>query len=400
MRALPRFLRGSPAASLLGLFLIVSGFSIVQSLVSFGAPTCGSKTELFTSFPVALDDIIDLAPLGQLTPPGHVLPAPHNYIYVIDYQNPTDKEALVYAPGDMTLKHIGLRHYNTIGQYTDYTDYTLLFTVCSEFDLYFHHVRSLSPPSFTNAAAQITATCNFSTTRNEDYCSGNVNIRIRAGDIIGTTGDLKGGVYGLDIGARDYRLSEGRTRFANPDRYCSPLERNAFSRCYTVCPFDYYPTEIRQQLQFTGKSGQIVRTEPPVCGGVHYDGANTARGNWFLIGVQESIYSPEASFLFVGPDNVRPSISVFSVGTAVPSLPPGAYEFQPATSGPANLDFGSVTADGQIHCYEAGSQMFGNTKVIVLQLLDSTTLRIEGSQAASCGSGPWAFTQNFTDFER
>jgi len=348
----------SPFSSLIGLLLLVAGFSLVQNITaSVSVPGCGPNGPSFSKLTVELGDIVDLAPLGQMTPPDHVLPAPHSYIYVIDYKNPTDKEAMVYAPGDFVLKQIGLRHYNVLSQYIDYTDYTLVFSVCSEIDLYYHHVRSLRYQPFLEAAQQISKTCNFSTERNEDFCSGRVNILVSAGEVIGTTGDLKGGVYGLDIGVRDYRLSSGRSSFANPDRYCSPYEKNTYSRCYTVCPFDYYDEETRNQLRFSRESGSILRTEPPVCGSVYYDIAGTAQGNWYLRGSAQSNGSPEANYLFLGPDNVSPSTLLFSVGLSVQTLSPGRYEFQAANSGLVNRQFSDVTADGGSILFRGGSNV-------------------------------------------
>lgn len=390
----------SPLSSLVGLMLVVSGFSMFQNVVSFGVPACGSSDVLFSILPVELGDVVDLAPLGQLTPPDHVLPAPHNYVYVIDYQSPVDMEALVYAPGDMVLRHIGLRHYNVLGQYTNYTDYTLLFSVCSDFDLYFHHIRSLRYPPFVEAAQQVFQTCKFSNERNEEYCSGNVNIRVRAGEIVGTTGDLKGGVYGLDVGARDYRLSVGRSIFVNPDRYCRAYERNPYSRCYTVCAFDYFGEDIREQLRYSHMSRNVVRTEPPVCGDIYLDIGDTARGNWFRRGSTQSVYSPESNYLFLGPDNVSPSTMLFSVGLSVQTLSPGRYEFQPTTSSLVNKEFSNVRADGQVYCYQTRGQMFNDSAVIIIQLIDSTTLRVERAQSTDCGNGPWTFGLGYTDFER
>ncbi|HLQ21229.1 MAG TPA: hypothetical protein VK127_02860, partial [Nitrososphaerales archaeon] len=146
---------------------------------------------MFSVLPVSPNDTLLVTPLGQMTPPDHVFPAPHLYIYVLDPRSPVDKEALVYAPGDMVLTSVGLRHYNTLGSETNYIDYTLVFYVCNDFVLYFHHLRSLRYQPFVDAASQILKTCSFSTQRNEDFCSGDVFVKVRAGEVIGTTGDLK-----------------------------------------------------------------------------------------------------------------------------------------------------------------------------------------------------------------
>lgn len=356
-------------------------------------PSCGTSKMFFSFPPVTLDKIVDLAPLGQLSPPDHVFPAPHNYFYVIDYEHPQDVNAPVYAPGNMTLTQIGLRHYNTLGQKTDYIDYTLFFSVCDKFDFYYHHVTTLTYQPFIDVAQDILKKCNFSKDRNEDFCSGAVNIPVKAGEQIGTTGDLKAGVYGLDMGARDYRLSTGRNAFVNPDKICG-IGKNPYSHCYTVCAFDYFTDDIKRQLKFSTNIGTIVRTEEPVCGSVYYDVKDTAQGIWFGPNVATT-FSPESNNLFLGPDNVQPSVKVFSVGMSISSLPAGKYEFNPTNSGLVNRDFRNVTSDGKIYCYETSQQA-----VIILQLTTLTTLKIERQNISNCGVGPWSFTSSATDFTR
>jgi len=391
-------------AAVLAVLVIAAAGSAVYLSRGNSLPPCGSNQPLFSVLPVSSNDTVVLTPLGQMSPPDHVFPAPHQYIYVIDPTHPLDKEAPVYSPGDMVLTSIGLRHYNTLGSKTNYIDYTLVFYSCADFALYFHHVRSLRYQPFIDAAAKILPTCHFSTQINEDFCGGDVFISVKAGETIGTTGDLKAGAYGLDIGARDFRLPTGRSAFVDPSRLC-PANRSVYDRCYAVCAFDYFPPGVRSQLRFSSFDG-TTRTEPPSCGTIYLDVKGSAQGYWFGPGSPAPGASPEANNIYMGPDNVKPSLGIFSVGTTGGSLHPGKYSFIPATSGFINRNFSDITPDGEIYCYET-KYLSGPSHltpsavtVILLKLMDASTLQIEAENGGTCGSGPWTFGTNSVMYSR
>ena len=90
-------------AAVLAVLVIAAAGSAVYLSRGNSLPPCGSNQPLFSVLPVSSDDTVVLTPLGQMSPPDHVFPAPHQYIYVIDPTHPLDKEAPVYSPGDMVL---------------------------------------------------------------------------------------------------------------------------------------------------------------------------------------------------------------------------------------------------------------------------------------------------------
>ena len=364
-------------------------------------PSCGQNHTFFSVLPVSQNETKSLVPLGQVTPPDHVFPAPHNYIYIIDPQNPQNKHASVYSPGDLTLVQLGIRHYNVFGNVTNFTDYTLVFQPCSEFSMYFHHVTTLSYAPFVKAAQQIIQTCHFSTTINEDFCSGEVNIPIMAGDLIGTAGDLAAGAFGMDIGARDSRLQTGKSALIDPSKAC------LLGRCYTVCAFDYFTAEIRNRLRFTDPFGTVTRTQQPTCGTVYHDVAGSLQGYWYNSTNARSSISPEAEFLFLGPDSIEPSMQIVSIGVGASTISPGKYLFQPTNSGLVNLNLSVATRGGTVYCYETTMQpgasygaLNSPISVILIQLVDSNTARIEKINSNSCGNGPWQLDSSYTDFVR
>ncbi|MBI2085618.1 MAG: hypothetical protein HYT71_03850 [Candidatus Aenigmarchaeota archaeon] len=360
-------------------------------------PSCGSDNILFSVSPAPLDKVLTLTPVGAMSPPDHVLPAPHMYFYVIDWKNQKDSEVPVYASGNMVLKQIGLRHYNHIGQYYNYIDYTLVFSPCAEFDLYFHHLRTLTYQPFIDAANKILQTCSFSKDRNEDYCSGVVNIPVEAGQQIATAGDLKGGVYGFDLGARDYRLPTGKTALLNPDRFCKNGYTNPFDRCYAVCPFDYFTDEVKSQIKYSmdGQDGLITNLS---CGTLFTDVKDSLQGYWFKKGSSPMTIG-ESDGIYIGPDNTNPNVKVISVGNTLSDIQSGKYNFKPLPSGIFNRDPEYVTADGNIYCYEVnrGDNL---SYSIIMQLTNSASLRIEKLSSKNCGSGPWSFYSSYTDYER
>ncbi|HIG98651.1 TPA: hypothetical protein HA231_04480 [Candidatus Woesearchaeota archaeon] len=359
-----------------------------------GLAPCGNRKELFSMPPTDMEKVVTMTPVGMMSPPSHVFPAPHMYFFPLDFKSPEDVEIPIYASGNMTLTQIGLRHYNTLGQYENYIDYTLVFSPCTGFDLYFHHLRSLTYPPFIEAAGEILKKCSFGADNNEDYCSGEVSIPIEAGRQFATAGDLKAGVWGFDLGARDYRL-EGGTDFANPSRHCD-RQGNVFDRCYVVCPFDYFTADILGELKFSGSFGSAGGLG---CGGdLYFDVEGTAQGYWFKKGSAKTVFW-ESDNIYLGPDNLNPSVSAISTGTAVPGLESGLYEFEPQSVGMVNRDFKQVSNDGQVYCYETSSgQQQGNAAILV-EITSSATLRVGKHSSRSCGAGPWPFGA-YQDFER
>ncbi len=107
-----------------------------------------------------------------------------------------------------------------------------------------------------------------------------MSIAISAGTLIGTAGDLKARSYGLDIGARDFRIPNAGDHFANPNRFaCERSEANPYDRCYTVCVFDYFAPGITTGLQFSQNG--VVRATAPSCGTIYLDLKGAAQGYWF-----------------------------------------------------------------------------------------------------------------------
>ncbi len=364
--------------------------------------SCGDSNALFNVMPVSFDGIIALTPIGAMTPPDHVFPAPHLYMYTISPNSPEDISAKVYAPGNITLTQIGIRHYKKLNRAVNYTDYSLVFSRCRDVKLYFHHVSSLTYEPFIRAANEIKKACRFNGAKNEEFCSGQVNIPITEGTEIGTSGDLRAGVFGLDLGVRDYRIKNGKD-FANPERICGQ-EKNVYSRCYAVCPFDYFPESIKEKLIYSdpGFIGKIP-SENLSCGTIYADVKNTAQGYWFpkYPKNRQLFNSPEVYNLYIGPDSTKPSVNVFSIGLSVPNIEPGTYDFSPESAGTINRVPSQVLNDGKIYCYEIWDRrdFSQNKRVLILQMTGNSSLKIESVNDSECGNF-FNFSSNAVEFVR
>jgi len=164
---------------------------------------------------------------------------------------------------------------------------------------------------------------------------------------------------------------------------------------HTACPIDYYSAGPKAVLRAKLGSESVQRTTEPVCGRIDQDISGTAKGAWFKTG---SPSHPEDPHLALIDYNINPSYQILSVGTSMSGsgLVTGAYPFTPAGSGSVNPDFQNVTPASGVVCYDPNLA----NAIILLELTSSSTLRAEKQVADDCGSGPWTFGSNYTDFER
>ncbi|TSC96923.1 MAG: Uncharacterized protein CEN88_254 [Candidatus Berkelbacteria bacterium Licking1014_2] len=324
--------------------------------------------------------------MGNLNPPGHTFPTDHIYFYLANNIQPP-----LYSPGDLTITEIGVGGNLTQG----ISDYSITLQNCSEFEVYFLHVTSIS----TKLSDEFTSPFEWDNT----YTTGgntyrnygkSVNISVSGGEQIGTVGGNPG-QSSFDMGAYDTRVT---LNFANSGRW------TIYNTIHTVCPIDYYSETLKSTLtaMFGDYDGSPKRTVEPVCGTVEQDVANTAQGAWFLKGTDNS-WSGEDTHLALVHHNVNPNTPVFSVGNSLSAsnLPKGVYEFSAQGSGLINRDFDDVTSDNNIYCYQMDGQGWVEGSITILvQLSTSTILKIERGADSACGSGPWSFTGSVSEFER
>jgi hypothetical protein len=340
-----------------------------------GLAACGSAPFLTVPL-VSAANIFAVSPLGNLNPPPHTFPTDHIYLYM----NPP---SAIYAPGSVVLTNVVVQH-RTGGAQPPVDDYVLVFYPCADVQLGLAHVANLSVQLRTRVGT-LDGVCNPSyQTGGFTYqqCSKTVDISLAAGDGIGTS------AASLDVFARDRRVT---LSWVNPARLSDP--DGTFGDKHVACPIDYFVASVADPMRAKLGAPGAIRTVPPVCGEVMQDVPNTAAGRWFHPG---SPNNPEDPHLALAHDNVTPGTGAFSVGTSIPSLPPGVYKFTPAPTGRVNLDFRFVQTLGETECYEVTS----NRRVLI-QLVTVTRLRIEGFGTGTCGApASWAMTSAAVDFDR
>lgn len=354
-------------------------------------PSCSNST-LLTMPPVPLSNLYYIIPLGNLNPTkAHVFPTDHIYPNF----NPSNSNISIFAPGNVTITSIQRFRYSNL---PGVSEYTIDFSSCRNVSFYYNHVSSLSP-KLSNLTQNYDTCVNFTTGGTTfNRCDKNTPIKINAGDLIGWKSSTPlpgtGNSLGIDLGAYDFGLKP--LAYANSSRYQNKL--------YAVCPLNYFIPSVKSTLlPYLGKYSQ-KRTVQPLCGQVDQDIPGMAQGDWFSKGIKTTQWA-EDTFIALVHDNINPQIGAFSIGPSanLSGLGVGPYTFTPTNSGYVNRDFSNITADGNVYCYNSfisSNQQGIQNPIIILQMLNSNTLRIEGQMQSSCGLGPWTFTTNHLDFVR
>jgi len=386
-----RLLRQTALAVVLGAALTAcsDGTDPLAAAKDAGLAACAPGTGVFTVPPIDLTQITGWVPLGNLNPPGHTFPTDHQYLY-LPFSSPTSAPpaTTVVAPATMFITRARLTSYNS-GR----TDYSLEFSPCLEVHGELGHVTTISSALLPKLGAFDQGCTTYSpdpsTTVTACYTKP-IAVAVSAGDALGTAGGAPG-VLGLDFLLYDSRVTP--LKFANASRWRSTSD--GFDSFHVVAASDYFAEPAKSQVaaKVGSYDGKTRRTMAPTGGTIEVDVAGTARGAWFN---PSQPSSPESPHLALVPDNVDPTMMVLSFGTSQPGYPSGTRLVSPTASGLVNRDPASITADGQIYCFQ-----FSSGGVVLVQLLNSNTLRVEGRSSTTCGSPPFAFTPGTTfDYAR
>jgi len=348
-------------------------------------PPCGQEKEIFTQTPIKFDKLWYIRPLGFIgQAPEHIAPTDHIYLYPYGTQGGAPIETDIYSPGDMWITTIdeGTLEVSS-GEVAP--DYSLYFSPCSDIEGYFLHLSTISnklkselKPPFVYCEEQELG--RFKT----QSCRKNVNIKVSAGELLGTaTKDL----IGMDFTLSDYREKE--LDYANPDRW-RKYEK------HLVCPLDYFEGNLKAKLKSLLGERSDKRTIAPVCGEVDQDIKGTAQGTWFSSNPKNRVIRPEFSLIH---DNIDPTIGAIAIGI-LDNLEPAVYFFTPTNSGLVNRDFKDIK-DKQIYCFDKLLDQDNpdiNKKPspisILVQLINPTTLKVGENNNITCDNGPWTFNKS------
>jgi hypothetical protein len=326
-------------------------------------PECENK--FFTTFPVDMNEVKSITPLGNLGPPGHTFPTQHPHIHVGEHGS--NNSYPLYTPADVFITSVSWQENNT----RDPIDYVVYFALCKDVIGYYNHVKELS-----DEVSQIIekVECESFSTSSEGSCTKVLLDKIDERTVIGQVG-LKQGNF--DFGLIDLRE---KLDFINQERYPTRDQ-------YLNCAFDYYKDPMKQEFY------DLINRVDDSCGHVMQDIPNTLKGNWFHESAQkESVVDWNVYLAFV--DHYEdPSIQVVSIAGIFTE--PSLFKFIPKISGEINREFSKVTADGKIYCYE-GSNVIRNFEAvplgkILVQMINHETLQIEHQVGRCTGS------ENFTE---
>jgi len=364
---------------------------IEENRPDLNIPSCEDRKEFFTEPLIKFDKLWYIRPLGFIgAAPEHIYPTDHVYLYTYRTEEDNPIETAFYSPGDMWITKIDeIKMEKPI---PNTTDYTLYFSPCKEIEGFFIHLSTVSD----RLKSEIKPTyvrCNDEELGRfkMQSCTKNVNIKVAAGEQLGTVGKLSW-QRALDFTLSDYREKE--LDYANPSRW------QKWQR-HLVCPLDYFNADLKIQIKSLLGEREDRRTIDPICGEVNQDIKGTAQGTWFVKNPKSKFIRPELSLIH---DFQDPTIGAISIGF-LETLKPAVYYFTPTSSGLVNRDFKDIK-DENIYCYDnlldqKSMNLYKKPSPlsILVQLTTSTTLKIGENKEVKCGDGPWSFNK-FEELER
>jgi hypothetical protein len=263
------------------------------------APTATAL--VFSTSPVALEQLRFIIPLGNLNPPGHTIPTDHIYFYFADpaFESPTVRRTDFFAPADGVVTDV---IDNGAG-----ADRKVRLQATSSIAYYVDH---LIPSVSLARGAQVTA-----------------------GQRLGTTG----GAFGIDLGVVNDAVT--LPGLINPSRY-------GIDTLHADAPLKYFAEPLRSQLYAK------VRALAPESGGkIDFDVPGRLSGNWYGQTDQAPLAFAYDTF---DPNAVRISMSS---GLA---LAPGVFEIGTGEPQPKDV---SVASGPVVYSLMRGSTAFGHMRI-------------------------------------
>lgn len=350
-------------------------------------------TAIFTTSPLPLNNVIGWVPLGAMEPPGHTFPTDHQYLYFANPSSPGNATLNVIAPAAMRIWMI---YQDTGGS----NQYSLWVQPCAEIIARLGSITGLAS-ALAAAAGAIDQNCQ--TFGSSTQCQKELAYDVQAGQVIGTINSST--EYALDWWLWDSRVSPNV--FIDAAKFTTGPE-SGFAEADIVPASAYFNAAMTPAVaaKLGTFDGTQTRTTAPVDGTISIDVPGTARGYWFN---PNQAYPPETYQAALAPDNITPAATeVISLGVSQANFSNGGRSglrgsFAPLSSGFVNRAFEQVTADGNAYCYNPVIEnTAGQIGLVILQLLDASTLKIEIQAIAggSCMAGPWSFTGNAVTYRR
>jgi len=371
---------------------LTPGSSTQSTDSSHGTASCPAGNAVFTTSPLPLGNVTGWVPLGAMEPPGHTFPTDHQYLYYANPSSPGNVTLNVVAPSDLRIWQI----YQDTGISNAFS---IWIQPCAQI---IGRLGSITALASDLAAAAGPINQNCQTSGLSTQCQKALTFDVKAGQVIGTINSVT--EFALDWWLWDSRVAPipfiDAAKFANGN---IPFIES------TIVPASaYYTPALTAQIgaKLGSFDGTQPRTVAPADGSIAVDVPNTVQGYWFN---PAQAYPPETFHAALAPDNITPNATqVISLGVSQANLSNGGSgvrgNFTPVTTGTTNRAFATVTADGNIYCYNPVIEnTAGQSGLIILQLVDAATLKIEvqAKTGGSCiAAAPWAFTANAVTYKR
>lgn len=362
--------------------------------------TCGDGP-IFSAFPMDLENVTNINPLGNLGPPGHTFPTSHMYFGVESVRGEVGEGPFgdgqtfppnpVYAVADSRLVSISVSTVTTSlsGQEVSYVEYGFDIAVCEGLRVRYGHVGPVSDRILASVAELTGFNCNAYSTGAfaVDSCTYAPGLDLVAGEQLGFN---SGRSAALDIGAFD--ITSQSIDFLHPELFGEEARGS-------VCVLDMYPDDQRSAMLLLLGDNNGLRTADPVCGVLDYTVPGTLQGNWFHdVG---SFSQEDLNIAFVY-DEVLPEVPVISIGF-VPGIQSAAYRFSPRDAGNVNRSFVNVEAGAGVFCYHEFRDDFdrpGPSTHLLVEVPEAGRLLVRAGDGAECGGGPWQIGSEATEFVR
>ncbi len=393
------------------------------------ARACALAEPAFAGPFAPIEDILSVSPLGGVTAPGEVLPAPYIRINTRSGETAFQRRATsVLAPARADIIAIErITDRNEKGEPVAQS-WNVHFRSCETISFYYGRIDTLSE-DILRKAGDLRA---FTELGGPDHLAKLVNIRVQTGNVIGEAN-------GFDVGLHD--LAATPAQLEAPERYTS----NPFPRAIALgaapelidaitpptdkarCALDYLPRRTRGDWSaLLGDSWGIRRARgEDACRAAVADAPGAARGVWFTDAAHNAA-ATKVSAVALSPDTIDPDRLIFALHGRLTSLTPSLIALPPMMdqeAADAAKDFlsfergeGRINApfkdvrDGKVYCYERLRANFVGPQINGVLLVERNTapegpalLKIEArGDAFTCIDleEPWAFTGNETVFYR
>ena len=376
-----------------------------------------------------IDDVLSISPLGGVTAPGEVLPAPYIRVNTKRGETAFDrKKTNVLSPAKADIVALERTVDRDRSGRARSQSWKVYFQSCEHIRFYVDRVDTLSEDILRRAGGLD----NFTEFGGPDHIALETQIRVQRGDVIGAAD-------GFDVGLHD--MSVTPAALERPERYSSnPYARAAVfdaapslvaaitpNTSHARCPIDYMPKD--QQPAWAAKLGDswgIRRAKGDnACRTAVLDKEGAAQGVWYTDAAHNAV-TTKVSAVALAADAIDPGRMIFSLHGRLSSLTPEMIGLSPfmkqereaaakdflsfhKADGRINTAFSEVK-NGEVYCYESLRTNFVGPSINGVILLERQNgeagpalLKIEArGDVFSCIDleEPWSFTGNETVFYR